>query len=81
MNKKFLTFVLLFCIVIQSVLFVSCNKNDKSTMEIYSAYSFDYFDTVTSIKGYAESEEKFNEISAELLELLGEYHKIGRAHV
>ena len=76
MNKRFLGVALLFCIVIQGVLLASCNKNNKKTLEIYSAYSFDYFDTVTSIKGYAESEEAFNEISAELLDLLGEYHRL-----
>ena len=65
--------LLALCLVLQSLFFVSCNKKAE---EIYSAYSFEYFDTVTSIKGYAESKEKFDVTSGELLELLEEYHRL-----
>ena len=42
----------------------------------YSAYSFDYFDTATTITGYAESQEEFDAIADAALELLGEYHRL-----
>ena len=50
----------------------SCGK----TKEKYSEYSFDYFDTVTTITGYAESKEEFDEISAWVIAELGEYHRL-----
>lgn len=51
---------------------VSCKQNDQK----YSEYSFDYFDTVTTITGYAKNQEEFDKVSGEMLALLGEYHKL-----
>lgn len=42
----------------------------------FSAYSFDYFDTVTTVTGYAESQEAFDEIADGILKELGEYHRL-----
>lgn len=42
----------------------------------FSAYSFDYFDTVTTVTGYAESQEAFDEIADSILKELGEYHRL-----
>lgn len=42
----------------------------------FSAYSFDYFDTVTTVTGYAESQEAFDEIADGILGELGEYHRL-----
>ncbi len=42
----------------------------------YTDYFFDYFDTVTTIVGYAESEEEFERISAEIKAELEEYHRL-----
>ncbi len=44
--------------------------------EKFSAYSLDYFDTATTITGYEQSKEKFDETSGEVLSLLGEYHRL-----
>lgn len=44
--------------------------------EKYSEYSFDYFDTVTTIAGYAESEEEFAAVCESIFESLSEYHKL-----
>ncbi len=44
--------------------------------ERFSEHSFDYFDTVTTITGYAESREEFDRIAAEILSELGEYHRL-----
>ncbi len=50
----------------------ACEKKPNK----YSAYSFDYFDTVTSIVGYAASQEEFDRVSSEVLCQLEEYHKL-----
>lgn len=44
--------------------------------EKYTTYSFDYFDTVTTVVGYARSQAEFDRIAGEALALLGEYHKL-----
>ena len=40
----------------------------------YSAYSMEYFDTVTTITGYETSQEKFDAVANEVLAQLKEYH-------
>ena len=42
----------------------------------YSAYSFDYFDTASTITGYAESKEEFDQVADEILAMLEEYHQL-----
>ncbi len=51
----------------------SCNTNSTTQ---YTDYYFDYFDTATKIVGYAEVEEEFNSVCAEIKELLSEYHQL-----
>lgn len=53
----------------------SCGKAEKD-LEKFTAYSFDYFDTATTITGYAESQETFDAVADEALALLGEYHRL-----
>lgn len=48
----------------------------KPKLQKFSTYSFDYFDTVTTIVGYASSQEEFDAVSAEVLRELGEYHRL-----
>ncbi len=50
----------------------SCQKSDQK----FNEYSFDYFDTVTIITGYAKDKDEFDKVSAEILALLGEYHRL-----
>ena len=45
-------------------------------LDKFSAYSFDYFDTVTTVSGYVESKEAFDRIANSALEELGEYHRL-----
>ncbi len=52
--------------------FTSCGREAQK----FSEYSFDYFDTVTTVTGYADSQEEFDEISDEVFSLLGEYHRL-----
>ena len=42
----------------------------------YTAYSMDYFDTVITITGYEYSQEEFDAVSGQMLEMLGEYHRL-----
>ncbi len=42
----------------------------------YTTQSFDYFDTVSIITGYAESQEAFDEVAEEILTQLGQYHRL-----
>lgn len=44
-------------------------------MKRYTATDFDYFDTVTELIGYTQSEERFNEVREKTEKLLDRYHK------
>lgn len=48
----------------------------KKGPQRYTEYSFDYFDTVTTVLGYAESKEEFDGVYQEIKALLGEYHRL-----
>ena len=52
--------------------FTSCGREAQK----FSEYSFDYFDTVTTVTGYADSQQEFDEIADEVFSLLGEYHRL-----
>lgn len=60
--------VLLLC----GCLFTSCAKQPQK----YSTYSFDYFDTATTISGYADSQAEFDAVAEQVLEQLEEYHRL-----
>lgn len=51
-------------------------QEQETELEKFSAYSFDYFDTVTTISGYAESKEAFDAVANEVLAELREYHRL-----
>jgi len=52
----------------------SCNHG-KSKEKFTKTY-FDYFDTVTTVIGYAESEEEFLKTAERIESLMAEYHKL-----
>lgn len=70
MFKKTVSLFIAVTLISQCFLLSSCGK----IKEKYSEYSFDFFDTVTTITGYAESKEEFDEISAYVLSELRDYH-------
>ena len=70
--KRNLSILLALCILLSCLTVVSCEK----APERFSAYSFDYFDTVTTVTGYAESQEAFDEIADGVLKELKEYHRL-----
>jgi thiamine biosynthesis lipoprotein len=71
LKKVFSTFIAL-VLLLQTLTLSSCAKVKKQ----YSEYSFDLFDTVTKITGYAESEDEFQEINAWIMSELWEYHRL-----
>ena len=68
--KKWLLWILTVCVLCGT--FSSCGK----TSEKYSSHSFDYFDTVTTVTGYAPSREAFDLVCADIFAVLSEYHKL-----
>lgn len=69
--KRLSLFILSLCIFF-SPLFHSCS----SGMKKYTAYSFDVFDTVTTVIGYANSKTEFDRISETIFRELEEYHRL-----
>ena len=72
--------ILLSALLLFSALCVSgCEQTEQSAqkdLEKFNEYSFDYFDTVTTISGYAESREAFDAVADDVLEQLHEYHRL-----
>lgn len=60
--------LLLFCSM------AACKK--QSGKAKYSAYYFDYFDTVTTVVGYADSKDEFDRVCASITAQLEEYHRL-----
>ncbi len=72
MIKRIGSLAISFLILLQIVFLCSCKK----TAQKFTTHSFDYFDTVTTIVGYAESQEAFDEVSGMILAELSEYHRL-----
>jgi len=54
----------------------ACEKGDKNEQTRYESQFLSLFDTVTSIVGYADTEEKFTEYSQLIYDDLKEYHEL-----
>ena len=73
MKKKMTAFAACcVCFLMVCAVLSSCGKQKNK----YSAYSFDYFDTATTITGYAFEREEFDLVCEEIFALLAEYHKL-----
>ncbi len=73
--KKYLSVILSIIIaILPMVLFASCDAENKKTK--FSNHYFDYFDTVTTIIGYEETQEDFDTTCKEITTLLNEYHRL-----
>ena len=66
-------FLAMLLVVLQVLSFASCKATEKTK---YSAHYFDYFDTATTIIGYADTKEEFDVICEEIKNLLNEYHRL-----
>ena len=51
-------------------------NEDNSKKSQFKTYSFNYFDTVSTIIGYEVEGETFGKVGQKALELLGEYHRL-----
>ncbi|MBE6733394.1 MAG: FAD:protein FMN transferase [Ruminococcaceae bacterium] len=69
--KKLLC-ILIIIVLITSV-FAGCNKSKKQK---FTDYSFDYFDTVTTIVGFETNKSEFQAVCSKIKSLLEEYHKL-----
>ena len=63
-----------------AVLLCGCEKVPAETETTektkYSDYSFDFFDTVTTIVGYEKTEEEFKAVCEDIKSLMKEYHQL-----
>lgn len=73
-RKSFSVFLSLILFASQISVFSSCDTVKEK--QKFSEYYFDYFDTVTTITGYVETEEEFKSICEEIKTELNEYHKL-----
>ena len=69
MKTKAFAWFLLICLL-------CCTLSACGKPQSYTTYSFDYFDTVTTVVGYAADQAEFDRISADILAELGEYHRL-----
>ena len=58
------------------VLLLTCLTACKTETQKYSAHSFDFFDTATTITGYADSQEEFDRVAENIQDQLREYHQL-----
>ena len=70
--KKALALILSLILLLSASLLTSCAEKKEK----FSSYSFDYFDTVTTITGYEKSQEDFDKVSNEILDELRAYHRL-----
>ena len=80
-KRRFFSSLLLFALLLSCFSLYACKKsenesNNSKKTEKFSEYSLDYFDTATTITGYAETQEEFDKISQDILLKLSEYHKL-----
>ena len=72
MKQRILSLLLIVALLPIASSLTACEKGKNK----YSAYSFDYFDTATTITGYETSKERFDEVADAILASLGEYHRL-----
>ncbi|MBQ4150704.1 MAG: FAD:protein FMN transferase [Clostridia bacterium] len=78
--KKFssilIALVLIFSSCTAKITDIGTPVAESKAMEKFSAYYFDYFDTATTIVGYAESKEDFDSACERITAQLKEYHRL-----
>lgn len=67
--KRLVAFVTLISVII-------CLAGCSESKNKYTDYSFDYFDTATTIVGYADNKDEFDAVCDEIKGLLKEYHQL-----
>lgn len=72
MKRKLIALLMCMAILLTCLPLTACGDRPQK----FNAYSFDYFDTVTTITGFATDQAEFDRISAEILNGLEEYHRL-----
>ena len=72
MMKRVLSIAVLLCILISG--FCACTTQPQKNK--YTAHSMEYFDTVTTITGYADSQEAFDAVSDAVFSAFSEYDRL-----
>ncbi|MBQ3517914.1 MAG: FAD:protein FMN transferase [Clostridia bacterium] len=72
MMKRVLSIAVLLCILISG--FCACTTQPQKNK--YTAHSMEYFDTVTTITGYADSQEEFDTVADEVFSAFSEYDRL-----
>ncbi|MBR6533458.1 MAG: FAD:protein FMN transferase [Clostridia bacterium] len=67
--KKIISLLIILCLLFG---FCGCKANSQK----FTEYSFDYFDTVTTIVGFEQSEEDFKQNCEQIKAWLSEYHQL-----
>lgn len=71
--KRVISLLMIITIIfLQGVMLTSCKKAKTK----YSDYYFSYFDTVTTISGYAETKQEFDAVCDEIEAILSKYHEL-----
>ena len=73
MKRRIVCAVLALCLGLSMA---ACGEEGTDEKTKYTAHSFDYFDTVTTITGYEATQEEFDRVAAEMKRQLGEYHRL-----
>ena len=71
-KRNIILYPLLVSVALFCMIFPSCGKK----AEKYSSHSFAYFDTVTTVTGYASSKAEFDGVCADIFAMLEEYHRL-----
>ncbi len=73
MKKRLCCGVIVLCLMLCCVLSGCTQQPEKSK---YSTYSMDYFDTVITVTGYEDSQERFDAVCEDILAAFSEYHRL-----
>ncbi len=72
MKLKPISIAVTLCLLASCIFLPSCAKKTEK----FSKYSFDYFDTVTTVTGYEATKEEFDKVADEIIAEIGEYHRL-----
>ena len=72
--KKVISVLLIVCMFMGIINLNGCKE--KENFEKFTDYSFEYFDTVTTIIGYEKNKQDFDKNCDKINKLLDEYHKL-----
>ena len=70
--KRNIVLFLALALLLPSLLFTGCGKSQTK----YTAYFYEYFDTVIQIIGYEDSEEDFNRVVDDIEKEISYYHEL-----